>query len=172
MHLTSELNSHIPALNGHLVLKDVADMRMFAGLETDSDALIKLTHTSVGAEVEDIKLHCDLKNGNTIGFKSKWRHGAIQDFQSFIKTVAISLESITSDQHWVDMENSIQILHESTKEINKDIIFLSNIEIKLLFLQIKRATVYAKELSSDQQQVIIDLVDYYSASIDTFADFG
>ena len=145
---------------------------MFAGLETESDAVIKLTHTSVGAEVEDMKIHCDLKNGNKISSEAKWRRGAIQDLQSFIKNMAVSLESLTSDQHWVDMENALEILHENTKQVSKDIIILTNIEIKLLFLQIKRATLYAQELSKDHNKVIIDLVDYYTASIDTFADFG
>eukprot|EP00092_Neocalanus_flemingeri_P021561 GFUD01023385.1.p1 GENE.GFUD01023385.1~~GFUD01023385.1.p1 ORF type:complete len:4113 (+),score=926.88 GFUD01023385.1:759-12341(+) len=172
LYLTSELNSHIPALQSHLLLKDVADIKMFAGLETDSDAIFKITHTSVGAEVEDMKLHCDLKNGNTITYDAKWRHGAVTDIQSFIKNVAITIESATSDQHWVDMENALDILHENTNEVSKDIIYLSNIDIKLVFLQIKRATLFAKELSKDHEKVIIDLVDYYATSIDTFADFG
>ena len=171
-YLSSELNNHIPALNSHLILKDVGDIKLFAGLETDSDAIIKLTHSSVGAEVEDYKLHCDLTNGNTISTNAKWRHGAIQDLQTFIKNVAISLELITSDQHWVDMENALEILHENTKEVSKDIVYLSHMEIKLLFLEIKRTTQYARELSKGHQEVIRDLVDYYTASIDIFADFG
>ena len=172
IHVSSELNSHIPALNIHILPKDAGEIRLFSGLETDSDAVIKLTHTVVGAEVEDFKLHCELTNGNTITTDTRWRHGTFQDLQTFIKNVAINLESLTSDQHWVDSETAIAILHEFTNEISKNIINLSNIETKIFFVQIKRATSYARILSNGHKDAIVDLVDYYTASIDTFADFG
>ena len=159
-------------MTSHLLIKDIGDIKLFAGLETDSDAIIRVYHTHVGAEVEDFNLQCSLTNGNTITTDSKWRHEAISDIQTFIKTVAINLESLTSDQHWVDLESALDILHDISKMVSSDIILLTTVEIKFIFIELKRGTNYLREISGEYGQNVIDVVEYYTASLDTFFDFG
>ena len=166
------MNSHIPSLSSHLQLRDVGDIKMLAGLETDSDAIIKVSHSYLGADVEDFKVHLSLHNGNTIITESKWRHEAIKDVARFIKTSAGALESLASDQHWVDLETAMSVLHESSEKVIKDLITLSNMELKIYFNELKRVTRYFRRLGNDQPNPIFHLIEYYANSIDTFADFG
>ena len=41
-------------------------MKLFTGLESESEAAVRLSHFSIGREVEDMRLSCELENGNTI----------------------------------------------------------------------------------------------------------
>ena len=41
--LAQELNPKIPSFTGHALIRDVTDIKAFIGLESDSDALLKLS---------------------------------------------------------------------------------------------------------------------------------
>ena len=45
-------------------------------------------------------------------------------------------------------------------------------EIKFIFIELKRGTNYLREISGEYGQNVIDVVEYYTASLDTFFDFG
>lgn len=93
------------------------------------------------------------------------------DTQLAIRNLASSLEYYTSDRHWVDLETALEMTHRGTTELADDLIYLSNMEIKLLPLQLKRITNYVRDLTRNQDRDITALVDYYAESIDIFANF-
>ena len=61
---TQETNLKIPSMIGNLKIKYFSQIKYFLGLESESDAVLKLVHTEFGAEVRDFYLKCELRQGS------------------------------------------------------------------------------------------------------------
>merc|ERR1719402_2090262 len=174
LYVSCDFNGHIPATNVNIMIKDETTINFFVGFETEKDAAIKLTHTALGADVEDAKILISLVDGDKIATTVTWRAEAMANIQSFITMLTANMEATSSDQFWADVDAAQEILHTATKEIVDDLIHISNTDIKQIFVQLKSFTNSMREFRTRYEGGDIDLafLTYCADSIDVFADFG
>ena len=163
------VNGHIPSITGKLTTHDRVDLLLFAGVEEESEARLKFSHASKGAEVDDLKLGVSLQNGNSISNSVMWRRDALSDIHTFLRGVAAALDNSDSVL-WENLENTVKVLHTATTDITGDLIRLTNIELNQLFLDVKWVTSFVRRKAAGHD--LEALVCYYMDSLDVFADFG
>jgi len=173
-NIISDLNGQTPAADIHILLRDVTSINLFAGLQSEKDVLMKITHTALGADVEDAKLLISLVDGDKIATTATWRREVLDDINSFITKITNSIAATTSEQLWNDIDLAHVILHTATKEIVDDLIYVSNIEIKQVFVQLKSYTnsIRAFRAKYETPRLNLAFLTHIADSLDTFADFG
>ena len=157
--LAQELNPKIPSFTGHALIRDVTDIKAFIGLESDSDALLKLSHSYFGAEVDDLFMQCDLRGGNSINTELKWRSNLMTDVQNSLKSLADYFGKIKSDKTWVDMEKILNRTEKSLLDISNELIVLTNLQITDIFNPILNFTNFLKSFNFGDETNSV--VSYY-----------
>jgi hypothetical protein len=164
LNIISDLNGNTPAADIHILIRDVTNINIFAGLQSEKDAIVKITHTALGADVEDVKLIISLVDGDKIATTAQWRREVLDDLNAFITKITNSIEATNAEQFWTDVDTAQVILHTAAKDIVDDLIYVSNIRIKEVFVQLKSFTNSFRGKSP--------LLTQIADSLDSFADFG
>ena len=142
-------------------------MKVFIGLETDSDAIFKITHSYIGAEIQDLFFHLDVSGGNSFNTELKWRSGLGNDMKIFIKSSANYLESINpSEQTLSDTEAILHICEKSAIYVAEEIMLLSNLQFKSVLFPLAYFNTYVKDVTSKNSEILSRFVDYYIGGID------
>ena len=90
------VNGHIPSITGKLTTQERVDLLLFAGVEDESDARLKFSHSSKGAETDDLQLSVSLHGGNALSNTVMWRRGALSDVHTFMRGLAAGLDKLDS----------------------------------------------------------------------------
>ena len=165
------VNGHIPSITGKLTTQERVDLLLFAGVEDESDARLKFSHSSKGAETDDLQLSVSLHGGNALSNTVMWRRGALSDVHTFMRGLAAGLDKLDSVAVLLEnMENTVNAVCTATTDITGDLVRLTNIELNQVFLDVKRFTSFVRGQVAGSE--IDNLVHYYMNSLDVFADFG
>ena len=165
------LNGHIPSITGKLTTQERIDLLLFAGVEDESEARLRFSHASKGAEIDDLKLGVSLHGGNSISSSVMWRRNALLDVHTFLREVAATLDNSDSAVVlWENLEHTVKVLRTATTDITGDLMRLTNIELNQFFLDMKRVTSFVRRKVAGHN--LEALVGYYLQSLDVLADFG
>ena len=154
------VNGHIPSATCKLTNQDRVDILLFAGVEQERKALLKVSHAYKGSEMEDLAFKVSLEDGNSVGSSVNWRSGALLDIQGAMRSAASLLEASDTATPWQHLQDTLEIFSTITNNISGDLIRLTNVELNQIFLQIKRVTSYARGFSRGSD--VEPLIQYYS----------
>ena len=107
-------------------------VNIFAGLETKSDAMFKVSHNFAGAEIDDLKIHLALVGGHQLQTEFVWRKETIRKLQSYLKWFTNYFQ--LSDASTIDYIKILE-LTESFLGEGIDNLFQRNIKIDYKLIQ-------------------------------------
>ena len=166
-----ELNPKIPSYNGHALIYGVTDAKVFAGLQSDNDAVVKVSHSYFGAEIVDLYFHCDLRDGNSINTKTEWRSGLVADLQNALTRSTKYFEFLDSNTIFDEIEAVLDSSQNSLLHVSAEIIKLSNLRYDSLLEPITMLSQFIKTSIRSQYQLFIQVVEYYLAQLEFAVSF-
>ena len=75
----------------YLQLPGQTTVDIFAGLETKSDAVVRIVHNYLGQHIEDLKLYVSLVGGFKLSNTLEWRIDTVKDLQFYLKWMVNNL---------------------------------------------------------------------------------
>ena len=169
--LAQELNPKIPSYNGHALIYDVTDIKVFAGLQSDNDAVVKVTHSYFGAEIVDLYFHCDLRDGNSINTKTEWRSGLVADLQNALTRSTKYLGFMDSSKIFDEIEEVLDSSQNSLLYVSAEIIKLTNLRYESLLDPITMLCQFIKTSIRNQSELFIQVVEYYLVKLEYAVSF-
>ena len=163
---TQELNPQIPSYNGHISIRTLSDINIFVGLESDSCAVLRISHSHIGAEIKDVDFQTELESGNTINTNFKWRGQIGVDIKSHLKTCILYLDKLNKNKTLDDVELVVQSFGEISLFLADSLVDLANLDFNSIFNPLICLTSFIRELSLGQAEVIKKLTDYYIGGLE------
>ncbi len=150
---------HFSKLN--MKLTDEISILFYAGLESERDATLKITHqNSNGDDVEDAKLHLVLDNGNQISTTAVWRKGMLSDVHKYLQR-KISESDISSVDHFLeDVEIVMSIIERASIQILDDLFYFTEIDLANIFIHVQEVSQSVIDHIGMIQHVNKQLLDY------------
>ena len=168
---TQEINPKIPSYNGYTSVRGFSDINMFVGLETYSKALMRVSHSHIGAEITDVDFQVELQEGNSFNTNFNWRGQLGEDIKSFIKTSILYFDKMNKNKTLDDVELIIQNVSEISLFLADSFIELANLDIKSIFNPWTQFTSFIRELSIAEDKTIKKLVDYYIGGLEFLVSY-
>ena len=171
VQFTQEINPKIPSYNGYSSVRGLSDINMFVGLETDSKALMRLSHSHIGAEIKDVDFQLELQDSNSINTNFKWRGQLGEDIKSFIKTSILYLDKLNKNKTLDDFEDIVQNVGEISLFLADSLVELATVDIKSVFNPLTQITSFIRGVSIAEYEIIKKLVDYYIGGLEFFVSY-
>lgn len=165
--ISHELNTKIPFYNIHIKTQGKPDIKAYLGLDSETDAVLKVSHSDVGSEVMDFIFQTDLRSGNSINTQVEWRSTLSDDIKSFFKRTAVLLERIQLHQLSDDTNFILKGAEECLNLMSGELIFLSDLTYTSILDPLKLLTNYLKtnivpNFSFETQRIL----QYYLNGVD------
>jgi hypothetical protein len=145
---------------------------LFAGLESESDALLKLSHhTSTTPEIVDAKLHLALKHGNQIVTTAVWRKEMLIDIQNFLILIISDLDMHNVEQFLTGIEFAVGEIEMILIHVLEDMFYLTEIKLSSIFEYIKEYNIILKDFLDHIPNVSKRLLNYLHHLVISVLDF-
>jgi hypothetical protein len=130
---------------------------LFAGMETEKDISLLVTHQNLnGAVQEDAKFQMILKNGNQISTTAFLRKEMLSDINKYL-IESISECDITSVDHFAtSMETVIFLLETICTQVLDDIFYCTEIDLTSAFKHIQDFLHFSKDYLRCFQQIDLE----------------
>ena len=170
VHLTQEMNPKIPSYNGYISIRSLNDINFFVGLETDTKASLKLSHSHVGADIKDIDFQVEIVEGNSLNSNFKWRAQLGEDIKTLIKTSILYFDKMNKNKTLDDLELIVKNVGESSIILTDRLVDLSNLDIKSIFNPLQQFNIFARLLIKDEGNTK-KLVQYYIGGLEFLVSY-
>ena len=171
VQFTQEINPKIPSYNGYSSVRGLSDINMFVGLATDTKALIRLSHSHIGAEIKDIDFQFELEDSNSINTNFKWRGQLGEDVKSLIKTSILYFDKLNKNKTLDDFELIVQNVGEISLFLADNLVELAILDINSIFNPLTHLTSFIRGLSVAEYETIKKLVDYYIGGLEFLVSY-
>ena len=118
--ISQDYNNHRGNANIDILIPGETTISIFAGLESPSDALFRITHNNVGADVEDLKIHLTLLAGQQLATNVLWRKEMTKDIQSYVRWIVDSPQ-LTLIPFDIEDQRILKIMQDFSKRVVKDL---------------------------------------------------
>ena len=171
MQFTQEINPKIPSFNGYTSVRSLSDINMFVGLETDSKALMRVSHSHIGAEITDIDFQVELQEGNSFNTNFNWRGQLGEDIKSLIKTTILYFDKLNKNKTLDDVELIVQNVGEISLFLADSLVELANLNITSVFNPWTQLTSFIRGMKIAENENVKKLIDYYIGGLEFFVSY-
>ena len=171
MQFTQEINPKIPSFNGYTSVRSLSDINMFVGLETDSKALMRVSHSHIGAEITDIDFQVELQEGNSLNTNFNWRGQLGEDIKSIIKTTILYFDKLNKNKTLDDVELIVQSVGEISLFLADSLVELANLKITSVFNPWTQLTSFIRGMKIGENENVKKLIDYYIGGLEFLVSY-
>jgi hypothetical protein len=168
-----DVSSQKQCSNIKIILNEEITFLLFAGLETESDAILQVSHhTSTTSEVVDAKLQLTLNHGNQIVTAAVWRNEMLLDIKNYLIRVISDLDMHNVEKFWADAEFAVGELEIASIHVLDDMFYITEINLSSIFEHIKEYNNILKDFLNSVPCVSLRLVNYMHHLFISMLDFG